>query len=96
MTLADALPDAPWSRRVNGVLANQLAEQWPARAHAVLVDKGDGFLVSVRAPRTAPVGAEALCRQFTSGGGRAGAGGINRLPAAELQRFLRAFEAAFR
>lgn len=93
--LALALPDAPWARRVNGVLANHLAESAPERAHAVLVRKGDAYLVSVRAPRSAPRGADALCRQFPTGGGRMGAAGINRLPAEDLRKFLTAFETAF-
>lgn len=90
-----ALPDAPWARRVNGVLANHLAESSPERAHAVLVRRGDTYLVSVRAPRVTPYGADALCRQFPTGGGRMGAAGINRLPAADIRKFLTAFEAAF-
>lgn len=92
---AVALPDTAWSRRVNGVLAHRLSEAAPARAHAVLVRKGDVWLVSVRAPRAAPRGADQLCRRFATGGGRAGAGGINRLPEADLNAFLSAFEAAF-
>lgn len=90
-----ALPDTAWSRRVNGVLAHRLAEAMPGRAHAVLVRRGDGYLVSVRAPRAAPRGADQLCRQFAGGGGRTAAAGINHLPEAELSRFLSAFEAAF-
>lgn len=45
------LPDEAWSRRVNGVFSNRLAQAEPQRAHAVLVSKGDGYVVSVRAPR---------------------------------------------
>jgi len=89
------LPDAAWSRRVNGALAHHLADSQPRRAHAILVPRARGFLVSVRAPRQHPQGADALCRQFATGGGRAGAGGINLLPVDDLARFLTAFEAAF-
>ena len=89
------LPDAPWSRRVNGAFANQLAVNHPARAHAVLIWRAGGFSVSVRAPLAAPRGADALCRQFDSGGGRAGAAGIDFLPESELGRFARAFEQAY-
>jgi hypothetical protein len=90
------LPDAAWSRRVGGILGNRLAQQHPERAHAVLTARRDGgFVVSVRAPAARPAGADALCRQFETGGGRAGAAGINRLPAADLDRFARAFAAAY-
>jgi len=58
------LPDAAWSRRVNGVFGNRLAQAAPARAHAVLVTRGDGYVVSVRAPRAHPRGAETLCTAF--------------------------------
>ena len=89
------LPDAPWARRVQGVFANQLARAQPQRAHAIVVRLNDGYRVSVRAPLAAPSGADALCRQFASGGGRAGAAGINHLPSAALNLFLAAFGQAF-
>ncbi len=83
------LPDAAWGRRVSGVLANELAAERPAQAQAVLsVQRVGGYRVSVRAPRDAPQGAAALCRAF-GGNGRAAAGGIDALPAAELDRFIR-------
>jgi hypothetical protein len=40
-------------------------------------------------------GAAELCMQFPTGGGRAGAAGINDLPADTLQRFIDAFEQAY-
>ncbi len=90
------LPDAAWSRRVSGVFGNWLAREHPRRAHAVLVPRADGaFTVSVRAPKANPVGADALCRQFLTGGGRQAAGGINHLPAERLSAFRRAFAQAF-
>jgi hypothetical protein len=89
------LPDASWSRRVSGTLGNRLAQEHPQRAHAVLTTQRGGFRVSVRAPIERPQGADRLCRQFESGGGRAGAGGIDRLPHADFERFARAFAAAF-
>ncbi len=89
------LPDEPWSRRINGVLASRLAQDHPARAHAILVPTKGGYSVSVRAPAVNPIGAEAFCGGFASGGGRSGAGGINLLPSDDLNRFLRAFEGAF-
>jgi len=91
---AFVLPDAPWSRRVIGSLVNEFANARPQRAHAVLKATGaGGFVVSVRAPLGAPVGAAALCRLF-GGGGRAGAAGIDQLPAQALDRFIQAFSVA--
>jgi len=89
------LPDAAWGRRVSGVFSNQLAREYPQRAHAVLTASAKGYVVSVRAPIERPAGADALCRQFETGGGRAGAAGINRLPEGDLERFARAFEIAY-
>jgi hypothetical protein len=89
------LPDAAWSRRVNGSFANRLAGIHPGRAHAVLTAKAGGFSVSVRAPLDRPQGADTLCRQFESGGGRSGAAGVNRLPEIEFNRFAAAFQRAF-
>lgn len=91
------LPDAAWSRRVNGVFGNRLAQAEPQRAHAVLVAKTDGsYAVSVRAPRSRPLGAEVLCLAFATGGGRQAAAGINRLPPQELSRFIDAFRNAYK
>ena len=89
------LPDQSWSRRVSGVLGNKLALQYPLRAHAVLTAHPGGFQVSVRAPIEGAQGADRLCRQFESGGGRAGAAGINHLPQGDFERFARAFAIAF-
>lgn len=90
------LPDAAWSRRVNGVFSNRLAQADPQRAHAVLIAKRGGFAVSVRAPRNRPVGADTLCLAFASGGGRAAAAGINWLPVADLPKFADAFRDAYK
>lgn len=88
------LPDAPWSRRVIGSLANELASAAPELAHAVLKPDGHGgHVVSLRAPQRSPHGADALCRRF-GGGGRAGAAGIDHLPAQALPRFVAALAAA--
>lgn len=89
------LPDAPWARRVQGVFANQLAFAQPQRAHALLVHKDDGYVVSVRAPQSRLQGADTLCRAFATGGGRAGAAGINHLPQTAVARFLDAFRSAY-
>ena len=88
------LPDVPWSRRVSGVLANELAAARPAQAQAVLRPRRSGELtVSVRAPRATPQGANRFCAAF-GGSGRAAAAGIDTLPASELERFIQAFAAA--
>ena len=88
------LPDAPWSRRVIGILANELALAEPQRAVAVLkADVRGGHVVSLRAPKAMPGGADAFCRTF-GGGGRAGAAGIDHLPGDERARFVDALAAA--
>ena len=89
------LPNASWSRRINGLFGNRLAQANPKIAHAVLVTREGGFVVSVRAPVDRPRGAGAVCEQFDTGGGREAAGGINFLPHGELPRFVAAFEKAF-
>jgi hypothetical protein len=82
------LPEASWSRRVVGVYANGLAQRNPQRAHAVLVSRAGGHLVSIRAPLANPTGAAEIARAFKSGGGREGAAGIDFLPESETVRFL--------
>ena len=90
------LPDTVWSRRVSGVFGNQLANEYPDRAHAVVtLNKQGGYLVSVRAPLRNRVGADLFCSSFTSGGGRAGAAGINHLPVNELPTFISRFSDAY-
>ena len=90
------LPDAAWSRRVSGVFGNALATGAPQSAHAVLTKKSDGaYLVSVRAPLVLKAGADVLCSQFETGGGRKSAAGINHLPAVDAQRFMAAFDKVF-
>ncbi|HEX7439008.1 MAG TPA: hypothetical protein VF319_02845 [Caldimonas sp.] len=85
------LPDAAWSRRVLGCLANELANAQPQHAHAVLKLQGTGgYVVSVRAPLASPSGADELCSRF-GGDGRARAAGIDGLPADDLEHFLAAF-----
>ena len=91
------LPDQKWARRVSGVWSNQLANQAPDKAHAVLSIRPDGdYVVSVRAPLNQPWGADVLCASFVSGGGRKAAAGINRLPASQLADFTKAFELQFK
>jgi len=90
------LPNEKWAKRVSGVFANQLAQENPDRAHAMLTIKDDtSYVVSVRAPLNNKTGADELCRQFETGGGRKAAAGINDLPSADYEKFLSAFKAAF-
>lgn len=86
------LPAEKWARRISGVLGNQLATASPAQAHAVLTRKPQGgFVVSVRAPMQNKSGADDICSQFETGGGRKGAAGINHLPEADYARFINVF-----
>jgi hypothetical protein len=85
-------PAAPWARNTIGAFANRLTSGAPMRAHAVLAGRADGsHVVSVRAPQARPEGAHELCGRFSTGGGRRGAGGIDRLPQADFERFIAAF-----
>jgi single-stranded DNA-specific DHH superfamily exonuclease len=86
------LPAEKWARRISGVLGNRLAESSPSQAHAVLTGKpGGGFVVSVRAPLANKAGADEICSQFETGGGRKGAAGINHLPLPDFDRFVNLF-----
>lgn len=79
---------------MSGSLSNLLARAQPLRAHAVLTPTACGdFAVSVRAPLHSPAGAAEFCRLF-GGDGRAGAAGIDHLPAQQLERFTHAFSTA--
>lgn len=90
------LPACPWARRAAGVFSNEKAREEPDLAHAIMVDNGDGsFLVSVRAPLNRKTGADELCRQFPTGGGRAAAAGINKLPADQYGEFIDLFRERF-
>ncbi|QDS91548.1 hypothetical protein FF011L_02780 [Roseimaritima multifibrata] len=91
-----SFPNESFSRRVSGVYSNQLARDNPHRAHALasLLPSGE-FLVSVRAPLETKSGADDLCRQFPTGGGRKAAAGINQLPADQFQPFLDAMQKQF-
>jgi hypothetical protein len=90
------LPNEAWARRVRGIFANFLARMSPDRALAVLTVRVQGdYTVSVRAPLANPYGADELCRQFVSGGGRVAAAGIDRLPHNRLMDFMHAFDKAF-
>ena len=91
------LPDEPWTRRVRGIFGNEIANAEPDLAHAVLTPNArGGYTVSVRAPRARATGADAMCRQFPGGGGRAAAAGIDHLPKERFHEFVEGLATAFR
>ncbi|MCB1986575.1 MAG: DHH family phosphoesterase [Burkholderiales bacterium] len=89
--------NAQWARRVSGVYINDLANQYPGRAHALITENADGtFRISIRSPlERKGLHADELASQFVSGGGRKGAAGINALPADEFNRFVDTFKAFY-
>jgi len=91
------LPAEKWARRISGVLGNRLAEASHTQAHAVLTRKPEGgFVVSVRAPLDNKAGADEICSQFDTGGGRKGAAGINHLPESDYERFVNLFYSVYK
>ncbi|RJX72338.1 DHH family phosphoesterase [Vibrio sinensis] len=91
------LPDKAWARRISGVFGNELANQSPSLAHAVLTlnPNQQDYTVSVRAPLSDRLGADEICRQFPTGGGRKAAAGINALPKVSKSAFIRQLEAYY-
>ena len=90
------LPPAQWARRISGIFANKLAATEDKRSYAVLTERADGsYVVSVRSGQPATHAANGLCERFATGGGRKTAAGINNLPAAELDNFIKAFSDYF-
>lgn len=86
-------PDTPWARRVSGVYSNLKAREKTASAHAIITENSDGSLrISVRAPLDDKRDADTLCTGFPTGGGRAAAAGINKLPADMLDEFINSFQ----
>lgn len=85
------LPDEAWARRVSGVFGNELANQSPKKAHIVFTINTDKtYTVSLRAPLHNKQGAGDICAEFPSGGGRAAAAGINKLPEEMINEFIKA------
>jgi len=89
------LPEAAWSRRVSGTLANHLAGLHRRQAVAVLAPRGSGYVVSLRVPAGAKCGADEFCRSFPGGGGRKEAAGIDLLPATEADAFVARFVSVY-
>ncbi|PIE57263.1 MAG: acetyltransferase [Desulfobulbus propionicus] len=83
------LPNAAWARRIVGVFSNQMAREKQEKAHATMIRNTDGsYRISVRAPLSNRQGADGLCRQFPTGGGRAAAAGVNALPPEQKDLFI--------
>ncbi len=90
------LPHAAWARRISGIFANQLVAAADGRSFAIMTEQSGGdYVVSVRSgkPETHP--AHRFCETFETGGGRKGAGGVNRLPAADVEHFAAKFFAYY-
>ena len=91
------LPAEAWARRLGSTFASRLALAEPGRAVATMQLLQDGsWQVSIRAPRSPRGGKDAanasdLALEFPTGGGRALAAGINRLPAGDADAFIRRF-----
>lgn len=84
------LPAEKWANRVSGTWANRLTNENPDCAHAIVTTLANGnYRVSVRAPLNNRRGADVVCREFPSGGGREAAAGINELPADMLDAFVK-------
>jgi hypothetical protein len=90
------LPPEPWARRISGVFSNLKAREEPGLAHGLLTRNPDNtYRVNIRAPLDNKKGADTLCLAFATGGGRAGAAGINSLPVDQLELFFRKFDEVF-
>ena len=82
------LPNTKWARRINGIYANTLSNHFPDRAHAILIEKSDGYTVSIRAPKANPVNAQVVALKFETGGGRHAAAGIQHFTADEINKLV--------
>ncbi|UPR55358.1 DHH family phosphoesterase [Vibrio sp. ED004] len=84
------LPCEAWARRISGVFGNELANQNPELAHAVLTLNANqqDYTVSVRAPLNNRVGADEICASFPTGGGRKAAAGVNALLTEDKAKFI--------
>ncbi|WP_197485261.1 MULTISPECIES: DHH family phosphoesterase [unclassified Vibrio] len=91
------LPDHAWARRISGTFGNWLANQTPDKAVAVITSNpnADTYTVSVRSPLNRREGADEVCSQFPSGGGRKAAAGINALPQQQISVFIDAMQSQF-
>ena len=92
------LPNSPSSKRMSGIYSNDLVHSEPDKAHAIFthLEGEEGFRISIRAPLNNLKNADVLAKRFPTGGGRAGAAGVNQLPKEKLTEFFNAFEEIFK
>ncbi|RLQ16846.1 DHH family phosphoesterase [Vibrio sp. SBT000027] len=91
------LPGETWARRISGVFGNEIVNQDPNRAQAVLTKNQDGesYTVSLRAPLSNRKGADEICSSFETGGGRKAAAGINQLNELDKVNFISLLDAYY-
>ena len=89
------LPNEAWTHRIMGSFSNHLVSTNKNLACAIAVLNSDGtYRISVRSSIDNPHGAGNLCGNF-GGGGREKAGGINNLPASDMNTFKEEFDKVF-
>ena len=89
------LPNEAWTHRIMGSFSNHLVSTNKNLACAIAVLNSDGtYRISVRSSINNPHGAGNLCGNF-GGGGREKAGGINNLPASDMNTFKEEFDKVF-
>ena len=89
------LPNEAWTHRIMGSFSNHLVSTNKNLACAIAVLNSDGtYRISVRSSINNPHGAGNLCGNFR-GGGREKAGGINNLPASDMNTFKEEFDKVF-
>jgi len=91
------LPPGSASRRMSGLFSNEKVGNEPELAHAIFthLENGEGYRVSIRAPKNRPQGADELASRFPTGGGRASAAGVNDLPQDKVEAFCQEFDEVF-
>ncbi|OMO20650.1 acetyltransferase [Vibrio lentus] len=91
------LPSETWARRISGVFGNEIVNQDPYRAQAVLTKNQDGesYTVSLRSPLSNRTGADEICSSFETGGGRKAAAGINQLTEENKMNFIASIESYY-
>lgn len=91
------LPGETWARRISGVFGNEIVNQDPNRAQAVLTKNQDdeSYTVSLRAPLSNRTGADEICSSFETGGGRKAAAGINQLNELDKVNFISLLDAYY-
>jgi hypothetical protein len=91
--LVYVLPALAWARRLSGTLANELVNLCPLQSIVLCTPRTDGdYVISIRMSAISALRADVFCSRYPGGGGRHGAGGVDRLAPGELQRFIAAFD----